>query len=250
VIENKILAKNRQGKKGLVLGIKFMSTEAIEYAAVAGFDAINLDGEHGLFSPETVDLICRIANGYGMTVVARVPNIQSSTINRWLDRGVQGVLGPHIESGEEAQALADACLFPPDGWRSWGGGRGTELGDAPTISGKHGSQFEFAKWANANMIVSGQIESKKGIDNLDDILKVEGLRWLTGGPNDMAASLGHPHEPNHPVVKEAYEEVTRKTREAGKGWSSDFQVTAALDTAMMASFREFLAAHGDDPVTG
>jgi len=250
LIENTILARNRQGKKGLVLGLKFMSTEVIEYAALAGFDAINLDGEHGLFSPEIVDLISRVANGYGMIVTARVPNIDSSTINRWLDRGVQGILGPHIESGEEAQALADACLYPPDGWRSWGGGRGNELGDAQTIKEKHGSQLAMARWANANMIVSAQIESRKGIDNLDDILRVDGIRWLTGGPNDMAASLGHPGEPGHSEVREAYADVARRVRAAGKGLMSDFEVSMRFDVDLMEKFREFLAAHRDDPVTG
>jgi len=250
VIENTILAKNRQGKKALVLGVKFLSTEVIEYAAFTGFDAINLDGEHGLFSPETVDLACRVANGYGMSVTARVPNIDSSTINRWLDRGIQGILGPHIESGEEAQALADACLYPPDGWRSWGGGRGNEMGDAQTINEKHGSQLALAKWANANMIVSAQIESKKGLDNLDEILKVDGIRWLTGGPNDMAASLGHPGEPGHPEVREANADVARRARAAGKGMTSDFEASMRFDVALMEKFREFLGAHGDDPVSG
>jgi len=250
VIENTILAKNRQGRKALVLGMKFISTEIIEYAAFTGFDAINLDGEHGLFSPETVDLVCRVANGYGMSVTARVPNIDSSTINRWLDRGIQGILGPHIESGDEAQALADACLYPPEGWRSWGGGRGNEMGDAQTIKEKHGSQLALARWANANMIVAGQIESRKGLDNLDDILKVEGIRWLTGGPNDMAASLGHPGEPNHPEVQEAYADVARRVRAAGKGLMSDFEASMRFEVDLMEKFREFLTGHRDDPVAG
>jgi len=248
VIENSILAKNRQGKKALVLGMKFISTEVVEYAAFTGFDAINLDGEHGLFSPETVDLICRVANGYGMSVTARVPNIDPSTINRWLDRGIQGILGPHIESGDEAQALVDACLYPPEGWRSWGGGRGNEMGDAQVIKEKHGTQLALARWANANMIVSGQIESRKGLDNLDDIVKVDGLRWLTGGPNDMAASLGHPGEPNHPEVRAAYADMERRVRAAGKGLMSDLEASMRFDVALIDTFRSFLNAHRDDRV--
>ena len=65
-----------------------------------------------------------------------------------------------METGAEAQALADACLFPPDGWRSWGGGRGTELNDDKVLIERYGGKFGFAKWANANMIVSAQIESR------------------------------------------------------------------------------------------
>src|SRR5579859_7076680 len=99
MIENTILKKNQQGLKALVFALSFPLTELVELAARAGFDAISLDGEHGVFTTATVDLICRVANGYGMSVTARVPNIDANLINQWLDRGIQGILGPHIENG-------------------------------------------------------------------------------------------------------------------------------------------------------
>lgn len=124
MIENTILNANRTGRKALVFSMTYKDLWAVEAAAQVGFDAVALDGEHGAFSPADVDDIVRVANGYGLSVTARVPNIQPNTLNLWLDRGIQGVVGPHIESQEEAQQLADACLFPPDGWRSWGGDAG------------------------------------------------------------------------------------------------------------------------------
>ncbi len=118
---NKIFEKNKQGKKGLGLGLVYPSAEAIEIVGMlGGFDFINLDGEHGLFSPESIDEMCRVADGFGLTVTARVPNISGSTINLFLDRGVMGILGPHIETAADAQALVNACRFVPDGQRSWG----------------------------------------------------------------------------------------------------------------------------------
>ena len=93
---------------------------------VAGRPRDYLMADHNWIPLSVANDIVRVANGYGMSVIARIPNIQPNTINLWLDRGIQGVTGPHIETREEAQQLADACLFPPDGWRSWGGGRGTE----------------------------------------------------------------------------------------------------------------------------
>src|SRR5579884_277659 len=106
MIENTILKKNREGLKALVFALPFPSTELVELAARAGFDAISLDGEHGVFTTATVDLVCRVASGYGLSVMARVPSIEASIINLWLDRGIQGIVGPHIESGEEARRLA------------------------------------------------------------------------------------------------------------------------------------------------
>ena len=114
MIENTILKANREGRKALVFSMTYKDLWAVEAAAQVGFDAISLDGEHGAFSSSDVDDIVRVANGYGMSVMARVPNIQPNTLNLWLDRGIQGVVGPHIETREEAQQLADACLFPTD----------------------------------------------------------------------------------------------------------------------------------------
>src|SRR4051812_2016639 len=250
MIENSILRANREGRKALVFALTQPSTEAVELAARAGFDAINLDGEHGAFSPDAVDLIVRVAHGYGMSVTARVPSIDPWMINLWLDRGLQGILGPHIENGADAQRLADACLFPPDGKRSWGGGRGTLFNEDAELNARHGGKLGFAKWANQNMIVSGQIESKTAYDNLDEILAVKGLMNIAGGPNDFAASLGHPGEPDHPERQRLTEEIDRRARAAGKTAGGDMTVTMALQELILGAGREFVAQHKDTKVGG
>ena len=112
MIENTILKANRQGRKALVFAMTYKDLWAVEAAAQAGFDAISLDGEHGAFSSSDVDDIVRVANGYGMSVIARIPNIQPNTINLWLDRGIQGVTGPHIETKEEARCGARSARPP------------------------------------------------------------------------------------------------------------------------------------------
>lgn len=243
MIENSILRKNRQGLKALVLALTQPQTEAIELAARAGFDAVNLDGEHGAFAPDSVDLICRVAHGYGMSVTARVPSIDPWMINLWLDRGLQGILGPHIETREEAQRLADACLFPPAGRRSWGGGRGTDYNEDHAIEAGHGNKLGFATFANANMIVQAQIESKKAYDNLDEILSVPGLMAITGGPNDFAASLGHPGEPDHPERQRLTEDAERRARAAGKQVASDMTITMGIQELLLSAGRAFVEQH-------
>ena len=246
MIENTILKKNRQGLKALVFALPFPSTELVELAARAGFDAINLDGEHGVFTPASVDQICGVANGHGMSVTARVPSIDAYMINLWLDRGIQGILGPHIESGEDAQRLADACLFPPDGWRSWGGWRGTEFNEDVYLNEKFGGKLGYMRWANANMIVSAQIESKKAYDHLDSILAVKGLSSVAGGPNDFAASLGHPGQPDHPERQRLTREIDVRARQAGKRGGGDMSVTMSIQDMMLDGGRAFIRQHGEE----
>jgi 4-hydroxy-2-oxoheptanedioate aldolase len=248
MIENTILKKNRQGLKALAFALPFPSTELIELAARAGFDAISLDGEHGVFTTDSVDLICRVANGYGMSVTARVPSIDAYLINLWLDRGIQGILGPHVETGEEAQRLADACLFPPDGHRSWGGWRGTEFNEDAYLNEKFGGKLGYMRWANENMIVSAQIESKKAYDNLDAILAVKGLTSIAGGPNDFSASLGHPGEPNHPERQRLTADADARARLAGKYAGDDMTATLSIQELMLSAGREFVRAHAGNKV--
>lgn len=250
MIENTILKQNRQGLKAIVFALTFPSTELIELAARAGFDAISLDGEHGAFTPESVDLACRVANGYGMSVTARVPSIDPYMINLWLDRGIQGILGPHIDTGEEAQRLADACLFPPAGRRSWGGGRGTEFNEDDELDRRFGGKPGFARWANENMIVSAQIESKRAHDNLDAILAVTGLMAISGGPNDFAASLGHPGEPDHPERQRLTGDAEARARRAGKRTHEDMMVTLGIQPLVLAAGRDFVQRHTGVQVGG
>jgi 2-keto-3-deoxy-L-rhamnonate aldolase RhmA len=246
MIDNTILKANREGRKALVFSMTYKDLWAVEAAAQAGFDAISLDGEHGAFSSSDVDDIVRVANGYGMSVMARVPNIQPNTLNLWLDRGIQGVVGPHIETREEAQQLADACLFPPDGWRSWGGGRGTEFNDAHRLNEKYSGKLGFAQWTNQNMLVLAQIESKQAHDNLDGILSVPGLTGITGGPHDLAASLGHPGEPDHPECQRLAAEAAHRAHAVRKTVQSDMMASTGLPELIFSAARTFAAAHRQD----
>lgn len=249
MIENTILKANREGRKALVFSMTYKDLWVVEAAAQVGFDAIALDGEHGAFSSSDVDDVVRVANGYGLSVIARVPNIQPNTINLWLDRGIQGVTGPHIETREDAQRLVDACLFPPDGQRSWGGGRGTEFNDTQVLTAKYGGKLGFARWTNQNMIVLAQIESKTAFDHLDEILSVPGLTGITGGPHDLAASLGYPGEPEHPECRRLTEEAARRARAAGKTVQSDMMASTGLPELLFGAARGFVAEHRQEAYT-
>src|SRR6266404_6090946 len=70
--------------------------------------------------------LCRTAERHNLTAIARVPDIGSSTILRYLDRGIMGILGPHIATEVDARQLVRACYFGPLGERSFGANRGTD----------------------------------------------------------------------------------------------------------------------------
>ncbi len=240
-IENRILSKNRRGYKALGVNFVFPSIETLELIGMlGGFDYIYIDGEHGAFTPETIDSICRVACGLELTVIARVPDIQPSTVIKFLDRGVMGIQGPHIETKEQAQALVDACLFYPEGNRSWGGGRGTFYNNSDLLNAPSSERTEFMTKANQEMFIMAQLETITAFQNLDEILQVQGINAFTWGPNDLAQSMGYPGKPDHPDVLGAQIEVSKRIKEAGHGMSYDKLHEIRIHNLIVQGAKDFL----------
>ena len=191
---NKVKAAMNEGRVACGINLIFPSPQIVEILGQLDFDFIWLDGEHGPFGLGEVEDICRTADSVGLTTLARVPDISASTILRYLDRGVQGIVGPHIATKEDAQQLVDACLFGPSGNRSFGANRGTDYWfPIPDLA-------EYYQVCNDNMLVGALLEDQASYDNLDDILSVEGIDYFGIGPNDFSQGTGHPGQPGHPDV--------------------------------------------------
>ena len=243
---NKIIEKNKKGKKGVGLGLLYPSAEAIEIIGMlGGFDFVQLDGEHGLFSPESIDEMCRVADGFGLNVIARAPDISASTINSYLDRGITGIWGPHIETAEEAQALIDASLYGPDGQRSWGGGRGNYYNNSALIdipgSNLYGERTEYMRQTNANMLVLCQLESARAFENIDAILEVKGFDGYVFGPNDLAHSMGLPGQPGHPDVVAMERQMADRIHAAGGKLYTELVAVIELRHLIVDAAQQFLA---------
>ena len=93
-----------------------------------------------------------------------MPDIGSSTILRYLDRGIMGIVGPHIATEADTSQLVRACYFGPLGERSFGANRGTEYNSG--ISDK----AAYYREANEQMLVCALLEDAAVLDNLDTIL--------------------------------------------------------------------------------
>jgi len=121
--KNKVKRKIMAGERVYGCFFRFPSLQIVEMMGILGFDYIFIDGEHGAFNLYEIEQMCIAADGLGLNPIARVPNIHPSTILRFLDRGVMGIIGPHISTKAEAEAMVKACKFPPNGIRSFAGDR-------------------------------------------------------------------------------------------------------------------------------
>ena len=238
---NRVKAAIREGRVALGYSMNFPSPHVIEILAPMNFDYVWLDGEHGPFGLESLEDHCRAADAVGITPIARVPNIQTSTILQYLDRGIQGILGPHIASKADAEQLVKACYFGPIGERSFGGNRGCdydyELTDRPG----------FYKTTNDNTLVGALLEDKGVIDNLEEIVSVDGIDYFSIGPNDFAQGLGYPGGKGRTEVIDAMEDVYSRVRKAGRRAGGDVMRGMIVKESLVSSARQFFDAQHATP---
>ncbi|MBI4311578.1 MAG: hypothetical protein HY681_07325 [Chloroflexi bacterium] len=206
---NTLKAKLAQGKPAFGAIVSSYSPETVEMFGAIGYDFAFIDCEHGPMSLDQVEHMVRAAEAFGITPIARIPDHADTTILQFLDRGVQGIIVPHVNTAEQAMAVAKAARYYPDGHRGVGGGRPHDYGVAA-------SRDESTKFVNANVMVIPMIEEVEAVKNLDAILKVAGIDMLHVAAGDLGQSMGFPRQEE---VWRVMEDVVRRVRAAGR-WVS------------------------------
>lgn len=203
---HKFREKILRGEVCLGTAITF-SDPAITEALCNIFDFVWIDAEHAPFSLETVQAHVMATKGRDTAPLVRVSWNDPALIKPLLDIGVAGVIVPMIGTAEDARRAVAACRYPPEGIRGFGPRRASNYGRIPAR--------DFCRQANETILTIVQIEQNEAIQNLDSILAVPGLSGIAVGPMDLAASMGHPGDPDHPDVEAATEAILAKARQAG-----------------------------------
>lgn len=215
------------------LHLTFPAPVVIEVASSVGLDFVYLDGEHGAFELRDIEACCAMAERHGITPIARVAENTVSAITRFLDRGVRGIVVPHIETVEEARRAVEATYFAPLGQRSFGGGRPHAHLTAKDLP-------RHLQDANEGVCLCLMIESATGLAAMRDIVALEGVSYVSFGMMDLAQSLGHAGVPGHPEVQEAVRRASEIARAAGKPVREDFMAIAWINDAIVAGLRRIL----------
>mgnify|MGYP001208449789 FL=1 len=234
---NKIIEKMRRGERALGLDLNFYSDELIEVAGLMGLDYVNYDGQHGPITPETIDRFCRMCDGYGLTPSMRVPDHQRGNILNYLDRGIRSIIVPLTETKEQAKSLVRSCFFAPIGLRSFTGQRILRYG----LGGDFKTVMEDT---NASFLLVPQLETITAYNNLDEILTVNGIEVFAGGPSDLAQSMGHVGEADHPDCLRVTTEGEAKIHAAGKKLSSEVMLGLNATESVQDSIAAFLKENG------
>jgi 4-hydroxy-2-oxoheptanedioate aldolase len=179
---------------------------AAEISAGAGFDWLMIDAEHSPNDLRTLLAQLQAVNGYPVSAVIRPPRADAVIIKQYLDLGAQTILVPMIDTAEQAEEMVRAVLYPPQGIR----------GVASARAARWGRIDDYYRQANDEMCVLVQVETIKGVKNLMDIARVDGVDGVFIGPSDLGAALGHIGDATHPDVREAVVASITAVRAAGK----------------------------------
>ncbi len=180
-----------------------------EILSLSGLDFVLVDNEHGPGNVLTVANQLRAANGTDTTLVVRLPWNDHVMIKKLLDVGVESIMVPMVENAEEAEAVVSAVRYPPRGIRG--------IAHTDARASEYGFKAnEYLETVSDNIFMICQVESAKAANNIDEIVKVDGLDMIFIGPFDLSASLGTPAKFENPKHQSLMKKTIEATKAAGK----------------------------------
>lgn len=239
---NRFKAALKDGKMQYGCWASFATPYATEMLASAEFDWLVIDGEHAPNDLQTISEQVAVLRHEHSEAVVRIPIGRDWLIKQVLDTGCQTILVPLVETAEQAAELARAMRYPPEGIRGMGG--------AGARATRFGAIGDYVSTANDQVCLLVQVETVKGLENLDAILAVEGVDGVFIGPADLSADMGYPGNSGAPEVKAAIRDALGRIDASDKaagilavddavaqdyaGWGAQF-LAVGIDVLMLVS---------------
>lgn len=206
-LHNEFKRNIEAGKLQYGIAQEIPSAEVAEILATSNIDWLFVDGEHGAHDLRSILDIARAIAPYDVTPVVRIPEAGTGILKQYLDSGINNIIIPKVESGEEVEQIMYWASYAPRGNRGFGA--------TATRAGRYGRISDYLERINDEMMILPQIESKKGMENLDAIASVPGIGGVFLGPIDLAVDMGHGLNIFHPEVVEAMEYAIKRIHELG-----------------------------------
>jgi len=180
------------------------TTDMIDFLGPLGPDGIWIETEHGPVSWEQIGDMARACDLWDMASITRVPANEPWIITRTLDRGTSGITVPHVSTKAAAEQVVQSAKFGPIGQRGMYGSRRSYGVDAP---------FQHA---NEETFIVVLIEEQEAVQNLAEILTVDHIDVFFVAPSDLAQTMGHTGNNEHPEVQATIDHALKQIIDAGK----------------------------------
>jgi 2-keto-3-deoxy-L-rhamnonate aldolase RhmA len=192
--------------------------------AACGFDFIIIDMEHTDFDMQTVGNLILVAREAGLVPIVRPPGtLKPHDLTRPLDAGAMGLLLPMIETAEQIRWIINMTKYYPEG------GRVMNL-QGPHTDYAVGNAIELMAHVNENTLTLLLIENSKGLNNLNDICRVDGIDGIIPGVHDLSQDLGVPEQDTPPaIVINAIEQVGKICKANNVPWGMSCENTESAE---------------------
>jgi staphyloferrin B biosynthesis citrate synthase len=211
-IDIKNPAKERMRAGDVTLGMIVRMARSADIARIAkasGHDFIFIDGQHSLFSVETVGHIAQTALAIGVAPLVRVRSCDDPSTSVILDNGATGIIFPDVNSADDARRAVAACKFPPIGKRSVSGGY-------PNFDFRAVPLTQAVPALNDSTLVVCMIETVEGLANVEAIAAVDGVDVIHVGCNDLLTAMGLPGKFGCPEIVAAIAHIIAAAKKHGK----------------------------------
>jgi 4-hydroxy-2-oxoheptanedioate aldolase len=201
---NRIKAKLEAGEVATIIGGHTTTTHTIDFFGPLGFDGFWLEGEHGTVTWDQIDDMARACDLWGMSSVLRVYSDEPWVITRALDRGVNSIVIPHVNTKAQAEKIVRSAKFGPIGQR----------GIFPSRR-SYGVPDYFER-ANDEIMIIVLIEEIRAVQNLAEILTVDHIDCFFVAAGDLSQTMGYVMQTEHPKVIEVLDQAIRQIADAGR----------------------------------
>lgn len=195
-------------------------------ASLAGAEFVIFDMEHSGWSDETVKSLIASTRSAATVPMVRVPSTQYHLLSRPLDAGAMGLMVPMVEDEAQARTIVRSAKYPPAGGRGAGFSLAHDDYEGGDVAAKMAS-------ANEEGFLIAQIETARGIDNVEAIAAVDGIDCLWIGHFDLTLSMGIPAQFEHPDFLRAVDRMLAACAKHGK--------TPGIMGGNVAASKEWLA---------
>ncbi|MBT5707533.1 aldolase/citrate lyase family protein [Verrucomicrobia bacterium] len=230
--------RNRVLNKELLSGtfINLGSSITTEIAGRSGLDWLLIDLEHGAGDDESLVYQLQAASATPAAPIVRIANNDPWRFKRVLDLGASGIMVPWVSTAEEAEQVASAMRYPPQGIRG--------VAKLNRASG-FGEDFKtYFEQANEQLLTIVQIEQKEALNNLDAIAAVDGIDVLFFGPLDMSVSMGIPQQYDHPDFIAVKQMIAEAASKAGKAAGTLLMTPDQIESTVAQGY-SFIALGSD-----
>jgi len=216
---NRLRERIEAGEVALGGEVSTASTALIELYGHLGLDFVWSDFEHrggSIYDTATLEHQVRAAEAGDTELLVRVPSVDPPAIRKVLDASVRSVLVPRVERAEEVRRAVRAARFSLGGEP---GDRGLGKGRA----NRWGTDMEgYVERQDETVLVGAMIETTAAVENIEEIVAVDGLGFVFLGPWDISQSAGHPMATDHEAVEAAVDRTRRACRDAGLPYGGYF----------------------------